>query len=142
MVFAFSSATAAVYTISYNANGGSGAPSNQTKDGGIDLTLSSTVPTRTGYTFSGWNTAQNGSGTSYASGATFTGNANTTLYAQWTKNEVELTDGEGITSLSAFAGLQCDVTYLRSFTKDKASTVCLPFAYTKKEGDGSFYADG
>lgn len=43
MFFAFSSATAAVYTISYNANGGSSAPSAQTKDGGIDLTLSSTA---------------------------------------------------------------------------------------------------
>ncbi len=84
MFFAFSSAAAAVYTISYNANGGSGAPSSQTKDGGIDLTLSSTVPTRTGYAFAGWNTKADGSGTSYASGATFTGNADTMLYAQWT----------------------------------------------------------
>ena len=84
MFFAFSSATAAVYTISYNANGGSGAPSNQTKDGGIDLTLSSTAPTRSGYAFAGWNTQADGSGTHYASGATFTGNTNTTLYAQWT----------------------------------------------------------
>lgn len=84
MFFAFSSATAAVYTISYNANGGSGAPSSQTKDGGIDLTLSSTVPIRSGYAFAGWNTKADGSGTTYASGATFTGNANTTLYAQWT----------------------------------------------------------
>ena len=84
MFFAFSSAEAAVYTISYNANGGSGAPSNQTKDGGIDLTLSSIVPTRSGFAFAGWNTQADGSGTSYASGATFTGNANTTLYAQWT----------------------------------------------------------
>lgn len=66
MFFAFSSATAAVYTISYNANGGSGAPSSQTKDGGIDLTLSSTVPTRSGYAFAGWNTQADGSGTSYA----------------------------------------------------------------------------
>ena len=84
MFFAFSSATAAVYTISYNANGGSGAPSSQTKDGGIDIALSSTVPTRSGCTFTGWNTKADGSGTSYANGATFTGNANTTLYAQWT----------------------------------------------------------
>ena len=84
MFFAFSSATAAVYTISYNANGGSSAPSAQTKDGGIDLTLSSTVPTRTGFAFTGWNTQADGNGTTYASGATFTGNANTTLYAQWT----------------------------------------------------------
>ena len=83
MFFAFEDATDAVYTISYDANGGSGAPSAQTKDGGIDLSLSGTTPTRAGYTFAGWNTKADGSGTSYASGATFTGNADTTLYAQW-----------------------------------------------------------
>ena len=32
------------------------------------------------------------------------------------------------------------MTYLRSFTAGTASTVCLPFAYTKKDGDGSFFA--
>ena len=50
-VFAFNTLTAAEYTVTYDANGGSGAPDAQTNDGGIDLTLSSTVPTRTGYTF-------------------------------------------------------------------------------------------
>lgn len=72
------------YTISYNANGGSGAPSAQTKTHGTNLTLSSTAPTRTGYTFAGWNTKSDGSGTSYAAGASFTTNADTTLYAKWT----------------------------------------------------------
>lgn len=43
------------YTISYNANGGSGAPGSQTKTHGTDLTLSSTKPTRNGYNFSKWN---------------------------------------------------------------------------------------
>ena len=81
--FAFESATLAEYVVSYDANGGSGAPSAQTKDGGIDLSLSSAVPTRAGSVFKGWNTAADGSGTQYASGATFTGNVNTTLYAQW-----------------------------------------------------------
>jgi uncharacterized repeat protein (TIGR02543 family) len=39
----------------------------------------------TGYAFAGWNTAANGSGTSYSAGATFSmGSANVTLYAQWT----------------------------------------------------------
>ena len=51
-----------------------------------------------------------------------------------------LTDGEGITALSAYTGKTVDLTYTRSFTEGKTSTVCLPFAYTKKEGDGSFYA--
>ena len=81
--FAFEDATDAIYTISYDANGGSGAPSAQTKDGGIDLNLSGVAPTCAGYVFKGWNTAADGSGANYAGGATFAGNADTTLYAQW-----------------------------------------------------------
>lgn len=84
------------YTVSYNANGGSGAPSNQTKTYGVTLTLSNTKPTRTGYTFSAWNTAQNGSGTSYAPGGSYTANAAVTLYAQWTVNTYVVTfDAQG-----------------------------------------------
>ena len=78
--------TADTYTISYDANGGSGAPSSQTKTYGVTLTLSSTTPTRTGYTFNGWNTASGGGGTAYAAGANYTTNAAATLYAQWTQN--------------------------------------------------------
>lgn len=84
------------YTVSYNANGGSGAPGNQTKTYGVTLTLSNTKPTRTGYTFSAWNTAQNGSGTSYAPGGSYTANAAVTLYAQWTVNTYVVTfDAQG-----------------------------------------------
>lgn len=74
------------YTVSYNANGGSGAPGNQTKIHGTTLTLSSTKPTRTGYTFSKWNTKADGTGTNYNSGGSYTANAAVTLYAQWTIN--------------------------------------------------------
>ena len=55
-------------------------------------------------------------------------------------DEVTLTDGEGITALNTCVGQEKWVHYTRSFTSGKTSTVCLPFAYTKKEGDGSFYA--
>lgn len=72
------------YTVSFNANGGSGAPSAQTKWYGEALALSSTTPTRTGYTFNGWNTKADGSGTNYAAGGNYTGNAALTLYAKWT----------------------------------------------------------
>lgn len=72
------------YTVSYNANGGSGAPSSQTKWYGTNLTLSASKPSRTGYTFAGWNTNSSGTGTNYAAGATYTGNATLTLYAKWT----------------------------------------------------------
>ena len=71
------------WTVSYNANGGSGAPSSQTKYYGQNLTLSSTKPTRTGYTFVNWNTNSSGTGSSYASGGTYTANSGATLYAQW-----------------------------------------------------------
>ena len=70
------------YAISYNANGGSGAPGSQTKWYGKNLTLSSTKPTRTGYTFQGWATSSSGS-VAYASGATYTANSSVTLYAVW-----------------------------------------------------------
>ena len=69
--------------IYYNANGGTGAPSTQTKTYGTNLTLSSTTPTRTGYKFNGWNTKADGSGTSYSAGATYSSNTSVTLYAQW-----------------------------------------------------------
>lgn len=73
------------YTISYNANGGSGAPSAQTKWYGTAITLSSTKPTRTGYAFQGWATSASGS-VAYAAGASYTANANVTLYAVWKAN--------------------------------------------------------
>ncbi len=72
------------YTIKYDANGGSGAPSSQTKYYGTNLTLSSTKPTWAGHTFVKWNTASDGSGTSYQPGATYSGNAALNLYAIWT----------------------------------------------------------
>lgn len=76
------------YTVSYNANGGSGAPSSQTKWKDQALTLSSTKPTRTGYTFSKWNTKSDGSGTSYSSGGSYTANSSATLYAIWTEHKL------------------------------------------------------
>ena len=71
------------HTIRYDANGGSGAPENQTKTMGVDLWLSSTTPSRSQYIFKGWNTQANGSGTSYSPGQQFYPDADTTLYAQW-----------------------------------------------------------
>lgn len=71
------------YTVSYNANGGSGAPSNQTKQHDITLTLSSTKPTRDGYEFAGWGTSATDTGVKYAAGGQYTGNASITLYAIW-----------------------------------------------------------
>lgn len=75
----------AKYTIAYNANGGSGAPGSQTKYYGKTLKLSTTKPTRTGYTFKGWSKSSTGS-VAFASGASYTTNASDTLYAVWEAN--------------------------------------------------------
>ena len=70
------------YTVSYNANGGSGAPGKQTKTYGVTLKLSSTKPTRTNYNFKGWATSPNG-GVVYQPGGSYTNNSAITLYAVW-----------------------------------------------------------
>lgn len=74
---------AITYTVSYNANGGSGAPANQTKTYGINLTLSNAKPTRTNYVFKGWGTSASATTVAYSAGASYTSNAAITLYAIW-----------------------------------------------------------
>ena len=74
------------YTVSYSANGGSGAPSSQTKTKDIALTLSGTKPTRSGYTFIGWATSSSATSASYQPGGSYTANASVTLYAVWSCN--------------------------------------------------------
>lgn len=73
------------YTLSYNANGGSGAPSSQSAAGvgSAKFTISSTSPTRSGYVFKGWATSSTATSASYQPGGTITISANTTLYAVW-----------------------------------------------------------
>ena len=74
------------YTVRYDANGGSGAPSAQTKVEDRALTLSSTTPTRAGYTFLGWSSDASAASSTYAPGGTYTANADVTLYAVWQAN--------------------------------------------------------
>lgn len=82
--FPVSYPAAASYTVSYNANGGSNAPSSQTKYQGYNLTLTSSTPTRAGYAFNGWNTNSSGTGTNYNAGGTYSADSGVTLYAKWT----------------------------------------------------------
>lgn len=85
------------YTVKFNANGGSGAPGNQTKTYGVTLTLSSTKPTRTNYTFKGWSTSASATTATYSAGGSYTANASATLYAVWELTYVK----PQISSLSA-----------------------------------------
>jgi uncharacterized repeat protein (TIGR02543 family) len=71
-------------TITFNANGGIGTMVPETETLNVSAALTTDVFTRTGYTFSGWNTTASGSGTSYADGATYAFATSIVLYAQWT----------------------------------------------------------
>jgi uncharacterized repeat protein (TIGR02543 family) len=68
------------FTVTFNANGGVGAASPQTA---VLTNLTTNTATRAGYAFTGWNTAADGTGTSYADGAEYSFVASITLYAQW-----------------------------------------------------------
>lgn len=72
----------ASHTVSFNANGGTGAPGNQTKWYGTILTLSSAKPTRTNYEFLGWSTSPTGTA-DYQPGGQYGADADITLYAVW-----------------------------------------------------------
>ena len=76
---------AKTYTVAYNANGGSGAPASQTKTYGVDLTLSATIPVRSGFNFLGWATTDTATAPEYQPGGAYTANAAVTLYAVWEK---------------------------------------------------------
>ncbi len=88
------SAVANAYTLSFNANGGAVSPASK------GVTFNQAVgtlptPTRTGYTFAGWNAAVNGSGSVWNASTTYTAVGNTTLYAQWTINSYTVTASAG-----------------------------------------------
>ena len=96
--------SAKTYTVSYNANGGTGAPASQTKTHGTTLTLSSTKPTRTGYTFLGWSTSSTATSATYSAGGSFTSNANTTLYAVWKADSTVLTANSSYSANISYGG--------------------------------------
>lgn len=82
------------HTVAYNANGGSGAPSSQTKTYGAPLTLRSTTPTRSGYTFLGWSKSSSATTATYSAGGQYGNDQNggtVTLYAVWKVNEYRWT---------------------------------------------------
>jgi len=136
------------YTLSYNGNGPNGAavsnlPGSQTKDYGTSYTVSSTVPTCTGYVFSHWNTAANGSGTTYRAGNTITVTGNITLYAIWLNTYAITYNGNGATGGSTTGQTKTHGSSVtiksNGFTRDKHT-----FLYwnTKANGTGTRYDPG
>jgi uncharacterized repeat protein (TIGR02543 family) len=91
--------TANSYTITYNANGGSSAPSSQTANYGSSVTLRSTSPTRSSYTFLGWSASSTATSATYSAGQTITMPLNgLNLYAVWKLSAYTVTLYDGVTN--------------------------------------------
>jgi uncharacterized repeat protein (TIGR02543 family) len=133
----------AKYTISYDANEGAGAPSSQTKTQGTALTLSSVVPTRTGYTFAGWSTVKNGA-VAYSAGARYSADASATLWAVWKgisyNVAFEPNGGAGIMATQAMTYGTPTALRKNSFTRQGYS-FCR-WAFVNSSGTTVLYADG
>ena len=130
------------YTVSYNANGGTGAPSNQTKTYGKNLTLSTTKPTRTNYTFKGWGTSASATTVSYASGATYDKNASVTLYAIWELSYVKPTISNLTANRCDSGGTASDegtyaIVGFKWSTSLSVSSITISWVSTSGDGNGS-----
>jgi uncharacterized repeat protein (TIGR02543 family) len=125
--------------VSFSANGGSGSLTSLTGAAGATVTLpSSTSVVKSGYTFTSWNTAANGSGTSYEPGQTLTLSTSLTLYAQWKATPTSALYGsigdfqKNTTTLSA--ALRAQVARLATVVKAKKYDVVRLFGYSADTG--------
>jgi len=133
------SVVANTYTVSFNANGGAGSMSPESSNTGASL--SANAFGRSGYTFSGWNTQANGSGTGYADRASYGFGANVTLYAQWAVDVFSVTfNANGGTG--SMAGESSSST--RALSVDTFSDSGFTFSgwNTQANGGGTAYAGG
>ena len=149
------------YTVTYNSNKpttasgtitGSTGNSNHTYDSAKNLTTNGY--TLIGWTFAGWNTKEDGTGTSYTNGQEVTNLSNTngatvTLYAQWTANKytVIYNSNKPATASASVTGNTADSTHTYdieiSLTKNGYSLTGWTFAgwNTAENGTGTSYAD-
>jgi uncharacterized repeat protein (TIGR02543 family) len=144
-------ATAASYAVAYLGNGATGgsAPSDPSSPYGYGSTvtvLGAGSLTKTGYTFAGWNTVADGSGTSYQPAATFSMPASpVTLYAQWTANAYAITyvgngatGGSPLTDPSSPYGYGSTVTVLGAGSLTKTGYTFAGWN-TAANGSGTSY---
>ncbi len=141
--------TVNAYTVAYNGNGstgGSTASSSHTY--GTAKTLTANGYTRIGYTFKGWNTKADGSGTSYSnsqsvSNLTATNGETITLYAQWTVNTYTIVyNGNGNTGGST-ANSSHTYGTAKTLTANGYTRTGYTFKgwNTKADGSGTSYSN-
>ena len=128
------------HTVTFNSNGGSGWMTPQTAN--VPTGLTHNTFTRTGYSFSGWNTLPGGGGTPYADGAVYSFAADLTLYAQWTalpNHTVTFNSNGGSGTMSPQIANVSTALIPNAFTRPGYS---FSGWNTQAGGGGATYADG
>ncbi len=140
------------YTVTYNGNSNTGGTvptdaTNYTQTASVTTAANSGSLVRTGYTFAGWNTLANGTGTSYSvsQASAFTNAGNITLYAKWTINSYNLSyDGNGSDGGTAVSSSSNN--YNASVTLPSCTFTLTGYTFstwnTQADGLGTDYAAG
>lgn len=115
-----------LWYVTYNANGGSYAPSTQKKHFNNTLYLSTQKPTRSGYTFKGWSTSSSSSYAQYQPGDAFTTDADVTLYAVWKQSQT--------TQYSLSFNLQGGTGTFNTLYGEYGNRVQIPYTSPTKSG--------
>lgn len=127
--------------ITFDPNGGAGSMEAMSVNPGVNNMLTANTFTRENYTFTGWNTAADGTGTAYADKATVNFSENTTLYAQWTQDPVITFDangGDGTMGAQTVKPSEATALTANSFTR---ADYDFTGWNTAKDGTGTAYAD-
>ena len=127
--------------ITFDPNGGTGSMEAMSVNPGVNNMLTANTFTRENYTFTGWNTAADGTGTAYADKATVNFSENTTLYAQWTQDPVITFDangGDGTMGAQTVKPGEATALTANSFTR---ADYDFTGWNTVADGSGTAYAD-
>ncbi len=121
--------------VTYNPNGGDGEVVVENKNYGETYTISSTIPTRAGFDFTGWSTSATGA-VEYTAGQEYTEDSSLTLYAVWGTQEYVITyDANGGENAPASVIKESDVTYI--ITSDEPTYSGFAFLGWSETSDGS-----
>ena len=127
--------------ITFDPNGGAGSMKPMSVNPGVGNKLTDNTFTRENYTFTGWNTAADGTGDTYADGAIVNFSANTTLYAQWTQNPVITFDANGGKGIMGTQTVNPGVSAALSANTFTRADYDFAGWNTKADGTGTAYAD-
>ena len=135
------------YTVAFNANSGTGSMSDQAFKYDESKALSANAFGKIGYTFTGWNTAADGSGTAYSnsqvvSNLTSANGGKVTLYAQWKANPYSV-----VFDANGGSGEMADQQLTYDIAANLNANVFAKTGYTWKgwntaaDGSGQAFAD-